>query len=160
MCAFVLCTRKKEMIWHFYLFDSIKSLELVVPIPLPLSWSARKAMQSTQSETTPILLTLKRPPILLDEWILTSYWRNQGTKAKKKNILDLFFLLLTTLLYQTFLFSQEWNIHWFEDRWVKFAVKTFLNGWKNILYFSDCFLSYQARSGRWLWRYLPKIGKR
>ena len=29
-----------------------------------------------------------------------------------------------------------------------------------IFYFSDCFLSYQARSGRWLWRYLPKIGKR
>ena len=56
-----------------------------MPIPLPLSWSAKKAMQSPQSATTPILLTLKWPPIISgwvnSYFILKEPW-NKGQKEK------------------------------------------------------------------------------
>ena len=157
MCAFVSIKEKTNNLT--LLFDFIKSLELVVPIPQPMSWSARQAMQSPQSAKTPTLLTLKRPPILLVEWIFISYWRNLEKTANKNKRS---FFLLTILLYQTFLSSQYIMKYSLIRRPMgQFAVKTFLNGFKkHFFYFSDCFLSYQTRSGRWLWRYLPKIRKR
>ena len=88
--------------------------------------------------------------------ILKEQREKRLTRTKKYH-----FFLVTTLLYQTFLSSQWWNIHWFEDREFNVCSQNIFE-LLNIHFFNvlDCFLSYQTRSGRWLWRYLPKIGKR